>query len=54
MIDCECGQVVQAANDDDLCRRIRDHVDREHSDWALSPEQVRELVDERAYDATDS
>jgi predicted small metal-binding protein len=54
VIDCDCGQTLQAANDDDLVRQARAHVDQDHPDMQLSDEQVRELVSQRAYDASDS
>lgn len=54
VIDCECGRTLQAANDDDLQKAAREHVDRDHPDMQLTDEQVRDLVSERAYEATDS
>jgi Protein of unknown function (DUF1059) len=54
VIDCDCGTTLQAANDDDLCKAARAHVDEVHPDMRLTDEQVRNLVSERAYEATDS
>jgi predicted small metal-binding protein len=54
VIDCECGQTLQAANDDDLAAQVRVHADESHPDMQLSDEQVRQLVADRAYDASDS
>jgi predicted small metal-binding protein len=54
VIDCDCGKTLQAANDDDLYKAAREHVDEAHPDMQLSDEQVRNLVSERAYEATDS
>jgi predicted small metal-binding protein len=54
VIDCECGHTLQAANDDDLFKAAREHVDEVHQDMQLSDDQVRELVAARAYDASDS
>ena len=54
VIDCDCGRTLQAANDDDLVKATREHVDSEHPDMQLSDEQVRELVAGRAYEASDS
>ena len=54
VIDCDCGQTLAAANDDDLAHAIRDHVDQEHPDMDLDDEKVRELIARQAYDATDS
>ena len=54
VIDCECGHTLQAANDDDLVRVAKEHVDSDHSDMDMSEADVRNLVEERAYTATDS
>ncbi|MGH2762400.1 MAG: DUF1059 domain-containing protein [Thermoleophilaceae bacterium] len=54
VIDCDCGQTLQAANDDDLSNEVRAHVDQEHPDMQLSDDQVRELVSAKAYEASDS
>jgi predicted small metal-binding protein len=54
VIDCECGQTLQAANDEDLARAVRDHVAEEHPGMDMSDEQVEELVSSQAYDASDS
>jgi hypothetical protein len=54
VIDCDCGQTLQAANDEDLFKEARAHVDQEHPDMQLSDDQVRELVASKAYEASDS
>ncbi len=54
MIDCDCGHTLQAANDDELVRRAREHIDSEHSDLEMSDDELRELVAQKAYAATDS
>jgi predicted small metal-binding protein len=54
VIDCDCGHTLQAANDDDLVKQARAHVDEDHPDMQLTDEQVRELVASKAYDASDS
>jgi len=54
VLDCECGRTLQAANDDDLTGQVRAHADEEHPDMQLTDEQVRELVADKAYDASDS
>ena len=54
VLDCDCGATLQAANDDDLFGQARKHVDEQHSDMDLSDDQVRGLISEKAYDATDS
>jgi Protein of unknown function (DUF1059) len=54
VIDCDCGRTLQAANDEDLHKEVRAHVDQEHPDMQLSDDQVRELVSAKAYEASDS
>lgn len=54
VIDCECGKTLQAANDDDLARAVRDHVAEDHPDMEMSDEEAREMVGSQAYDAEDS
>jgi hypothetical protein len=54
VIDCQCGAVIGAGNDDDLVARVREHLEQEHPDADRAEEAVRRLVSERAYTATDS
>jgi predicted small metal-binding protein len=54
VIDCECGQTLKAANDEDLADAVREHVAEEHPDMDLSNEQVEQLVASQAYDADDA
>jgi hypothetical protein len=54
VIDCDCGTTLQAANDDDLFKAAREHVDQQHPDMELSDDDVRGLVAEKAYEATDA
>jgi predicted small metal-binding protein len=49
-LDCECGQHLEAANDEELFERAREHVDRDHPDMGLGDEQVRGIVEQGAYD----
>jgi hypothetical protein len=52
VIDCDCGDTLQAANDEDLTKVLAAHREENHE--RLKAEQVRQLVAQRAYDATDS
>ena len=52
-LDCDCGQHLEAANDEELLEKARDHVNEAHPDMQLSDEEVRQLVMERAYDKED-
>lgn len=36
---CECGRHLEAAHDEELFERAREHVDRDHPDTGLSDEQ---------------
>ena len=58
VLDCDCGKTLQAGNDEDLANQVREHVAESHPDAGLTDdqvrEQVRELVAERAYEASDS
>lgn len=54
VIECECGDVVQAANDDDLLNELRRHMQADHPDRETSDADLRGLVERKAYDAGDS
>jgi Protein of unknown function (DUF1059) len=54
VIDCECGKTLQAANDEDLTRAVRAHIEEDHPDMDLSDAQVEEMVGAQAYDADDA
>ena len=49
-LDCECGNHLEANNDDELYGQVREHVDRDHPEMQLSDEQVQGLVAQGAYD----
>jgi predicted small metal-binding protein len=54
VIECnECGETVTAADDDELARRLGEHLESEH-DIEPDEDEVADLVHEEAYDATDS
>ena len=54
VIDCDCGTTLQAANDDDLFKAAREHVDEAHPEMEFSDDQVRGLVADKAYEAMDA
>jgi hypothetical protein len=54
VIDCQCGKTLQAANDDDLAKAMRQHVADDHPGMEMSEEEARELVSAEAYEAQDS
>jgi predicted small metal-binding protein len=49
-VDCWCGQVVQAEDDEELGRRLREHLQEAHADEPRSEEDVRSRVAERGYE----
>ncbi len=54
VIECnECGEPLQAANDAELVRAVSAHMTDEH-DADVDAEEITELVDSDAYEATDS
>ena len=54
VIDCDCGATLQAANDDDLEREVRAPLNEVHPDMGLDDEQVKGLVADKAYTASDA
>lgn len=54
VIECnECGDTISAANDEELAAHLAEHLRTEH-DEEPDEDEVRDLVHEQAYDATDS
>jgi Protein of unknown function (DUF1059) len=54
VLDCDCGKTLQAGNDEDLANQVSEHVAESHPDMELTPDQARQLVADRAYEASDS
>jgi hypothetical protein len=50
-IDCPCGHHFEGADDVELFRLCREHVDRQHPEMQRSDEQIRERVTTDAYEA---
>jgi hypothetical protein len=50
VIDLDSGQTLQAANDDDLFKAVREQM----PEAELSDDEVRALVADKAYTASDS
>ena len=54
VIECNlCGQVIQAADDEELVTTAAEHMSSQHADAELGEEQIRGIVERDAYDATD-
>jgi predicted small metal-binding protein len=54
MLDCPCGRTLQAATDDELVGVVREHVEEEHPDMEMGDDQIRGMIGEQAYSASDS
>jgi predicted small metal-binding protein len=53
-IDCPCGHRLEGADDEELFRLAREHIDRDHPEMQRTDEQVRERVAADAYDVNTS
>jgi predicted small metal-binding protein len=49
-LECPCGHHLEGADDEELFRLARDHIDREHPEMDRSDEQIRVRVTADAYD----
>jgi rhodanese-related sulfurtransferase len=49
-IECPCGHHLEGADDEELFRLARDHVDRRHPEMKGSDEQLRERIAADVYD----
>src|SRR5689334_630049 len=48
---CDCGQTLTGADDEELARQGRQHVQQVHPDMAMTDEQLRQVIASRAKDA---
>ena len=51
-IDCPCGHRLDGADEEELFRLARAHIDEEHPEMERTDEQVRERVEADAYEVT--
>jgi predicted small metal-binding protein len=51
-IDCPCGHRLEAVDDEELFRKAREHVDRDHPGMERTDEQLRERVLADAYEVS--
>jgi hypothetical protein len=49
-IDCPCGHHFEGADDEELFRLARAHIDRDHPELERAHAQIRERVANDAYD----
>ena len=55
VIECNvCGETLAAANDEELLKRLRAHMESQHSASHVDEAQARDTVANEAYDASDS
>ena len=55
VIECNiCGEPLSAADDEELLRRLRAHVESEHASEGFDEEQERRAISEQAYTASDN
>jgi hypothetical protein len=50
-IDCPCVHHFEGADDEELFRLCREHVDADHPEMQRSDEQIRERIAADAYEA---
>jgi predicted small metal-binding protein len=48
-IECPCGHHLEGADDDELFRLAREHVDRDHPEMQRTDAQLRERIAADAY-----
>jgi predicted small metal-binding protein len=51
-IECPCGHHLEGADDDELFRLAREHVDRDHPEMQRTDDDLRERITADAYDMT--
>ena len=49
-IECPCGHHFEAADEEELFRLCRQHVDRDHPELERTDEQIRQRIAADAYD----
>lgn len=54
VIDLDHGVTLQAANDDDLAKAVRAHYESTRPDDLPSDDEIRQLIGDSAYEASDS
>jgi predicted small metal-binding protein len=51
-IDCPCGHHLEGADDEELFRLARAHVDSDHPEMERTDDELRERVTADAYDVS--
>lgn len=53
VMECACGERLQAEDDERLFERVREHMDREHPEKGIEDEHVHNLIEATAHDDTE-
>jgi hypothetical protein len=48
--DCQCGEYLQAENDQRLEQQMRQHYDKAHPDQQVTDTKMRQMIEDGAYD----
>jgi hypothetical protein len=55
VLECNvCGEPLTGANDEELLKRLRAHMESEHPAAGFDEAHAREMIANEAYDATDN
>jgi predicted small metal-binding protein len=49
-VECPCGHHLEAADDEELFRLAREHIELDHPEMDRSDEQIRQRIAADAYD----
>jgi predicted small metal-binding protein len=47
--DCDCGEQLEAPDDEQLYNRVWEHMEQTHFDRGLSNEEIKDLLSEKVY-----
>jgi predicted small metal-binding protein len=50
VMECACGERLQAEDDERLFERVREHMDRKHPEKGIEDEHVHNLIEATAHD----
>jgi predicted small metal-binding protein len=53
-LDCNCGQHLEAATDEELFRAVRAHIDQAHPELQLTDQEIRDLMVVKGYNTQEA
>ena len=53
-IDCPCGHYLEGKDDEELLRKAREHVDRDHPEMQRTDDELRQRIAADGYDVEPS